>query len=51
VERGCLPHGFHSGLVEAGVSRTLKDFHFADAPVLVDHGFHHDFSLGSIHPS
>ena len=29
----------------------MKDFHLTDAPVFIDHGFHHDFSLGWIEPS
>ena len=50
MERGCLPQGFNCSLVETWVPRTLQDFLLADAPVFVDHGFHHDFPLGSIHP-
>jgi hypothetical protein len=51
VKRSGLPQRVNRSFVETWVSRTLKDFHLADISIFVDHGFHHDFPLGSIDPS
>jgi hypothetical protein len=50
VKRSGLPQRVDRSFVETGVSRTLKDFHLADVPIFVDHGFHDDFPLGAIDP-